>query len=319
MQPVAWLGFAVGIGLLLITGSSVIKMLLIPRNLGSAITTVVARSVQWVYRQLTARITDIPRREKILAAGAPTFLFATLVCWIICLYVAYALMLLPFTRDDPTSALRLSGSSLFTLGFATPAGPAPYGIVFAAAISGLGALEVLGPLAVVATSDEATAMARRYIHLSAGQRPAKLFTSIKKAEKWLNAQRPSPLRGDARILVVDDNQGVLREAAELLTSFGYHVIAASNGAEALALLERDQSIDLLFTDVVMPGELAGRALAAKALKMRPSLKVLFVSGYFEGSLVEKEQLETDVQFLAKPYRKKQLAQKIEEVLAAAVA
>ena len=94
---------------------------------------------------------------------------------------------------------------------------------------------------------------------------------------------------------------------------------ASNGAEALALLERDQSIDLLFTDVVMPGELAGRALAAKALKMRPSLKVLFVSGYFEGSLVEKEQLETDVQFLAKPYRKKQLAQKIEEVLAAAVA
>ena len=190
---------------------------------------------------------------------------------------------------------------------------------FAAAISGLGALEVLGPLAVVATSDEATAMARRYIHLSAGQRPAKLFTSIKKAEKWLNAQRPSPLRGDARILVVDDNQGVLREAAELLTSFGYHVIAASNGAEALALLERDQSIDLLFTDVVMPGELAGRALAAKALKMRPSLKVLFVSGYFEGSLVEKEQLETDVQFLAKPYRKKPLAQKIEEVLAAAVA
>jgi len=50
--------------------------------------------------------------------------------------------------------------------------------------------------------------------------------------------------------------------------------------------------------------------------MRPTLKVLFVSGYFEGSLVEKEQLETDVQFLAKPYRKKQLAQKIEEVLSA---
>ena len=143
MQPVAWLGFAVGIGLLLITGSSVIKMLLIPRNLGSAITTGVARSVLWVYRQLTAGITDIPRREKILAAGAPTFLFATLVCWIICLYVAYALMLLPFTRDDPTSALRLSGSSLFTLGFATPAGAAPYGIVFAAAISGLGVIALM--------------------------------------------------------------------------------------------------------------------------------------------------------------------------------
>ena len=184
---------------------------------------------------------------------------------------------------------------------------------FAAAISGLGAVELLGPLAVVATSDEATAMARRYIHLSASQRPAKLFNSIKKAEKWLDAQRPRTLRGDARILVVDDNHGVLREASELLTSLGYRVISASNGADALALLKSDD-FDLLFTDVVMPGELAGRALAAKAVEMRPSLKVLFVSGYFEGSLVEKEQLESDVQFLAKPYRKKQLAQKIEEVL-----
>ena len=94
------------------------------------------------------------------------------------------------------------------------------------------------------------------------------------------------------------------------------MISASNGADALALLRGDDAFDLLFTDVVMPGELAGRALAAKAVEMRPSLKVLFVSGYFEGSLVEKEQLETDVQFLAKPYRKKQLAQKIEEVLSA---
>jgi len=187
---------------------------------------------------------------------------------------------------------------------------------FAAAISGLGAVELLGPLAVVATSDEATAMARRYIHLSASQRPAKLFNSVKKAEKWLDAQRPRSLRGDARILVVDDNHGVLREATELLTSLGYRVISASNGADALALLKGDDGFDLLFTDVVMPGELAGRALAAKAVEMRPSLKVLFVSGYFEGSLVEKEQLESDVQFLAKPYRKKQLAQKIEEVLSA---
>jgi CheY-like chemotaxis protein len=188
---------------------------------------------------------------------------------------------------------------------------------FAAAISGLGAVETLGPLAVVATSDEATAMARRYIHLSEGQRPAKLFSSITKAQKWLNAQRPRTFHGDARILVVDDNHGVLREATELLAGFGYQVISASSGGEALALLERDDGIDLLFTDVVMPGELAGRALAAKAVEMRPGLKVLFVSGYFEGSLVEKDQLETDVQFLAKPYRKKQLAQKIEEVLSAA--
>ena len=126
-----------------------------------------------------------------------------------------------------------------------------------------------------------------------------------------------PFRGNARILVVDDNEGVLEEAVEQLTSLGYRVISASTGAEALEVLQRDDNVDLLFTDVVMPGELAGRALAAKAMEMRPGLKVLFASGYFEGALVGKGQLETDVQFLAKPYRKKELARKIEEVLSIA--
>jgi two-component SAPR family response regulator len=80
------------------------------------------------------------------------------------------------------------------------------------------------------------------------------------------------------------------------------------------MLRQDDQIDLLFTDVVMPGELAGRELAARALELRPRLKVLFSSGYFEGALVGKGQLETNVQFLPKPYRKQELAQKIEEVL-----
>ena len=131
------------------------------------------------------------------------------------------------------------------------------------------------------------------------------------------APKVVPLRGNARILVVDDNHGVLEEAVEQLASLGYGVVSASSGAEALALLERDDGVDLLFTDVVMPGELAGRALAAKAMEIRPGLKVLFASGYFEGALVGKGQLETDVQFLAKPYRKKELAEKIEKVLSTA--
>jgi PAS domain S-box-containing protein len=123
----------------------------------------------------------------------------------------------------------------------------------------------------------------------------------------------APSRGKANILVVDDNQGVLGVAVDQLTSLGYRVIAASSGAEALEMLRRDP-VDLLFTDVVMPGDLAGRTLAAKAMEIRPGLKVLFSSGYFEGALVGKGQLETDVQFLAKPYRKQELGQKIEEVL-----
>lgn len=143
MQAVAWLGFVIGLGLLLVTGSSVIKTLLIPRNLSSAIGTAVARSVLAVYRVITGRIDDVSRRERILASGAPTYLFVLLVSWIICLYVAYTLMLLPFAHDSLDFALRLSGSSLFTLGFADPAGAAPYGIVFAAAISGLGVIALM--------------------------------------------------------------------------------------------------------------------------------------------------------------------------------
>lgn len=143
MQALAWLGFAVGMTLLLLTGSSVIKTLLIPRNLSSAIGTAVSRSVRAVYRLVTRKIDDVYRRERIMASTAPTYLFVLLVCWIVCLYFAYALLLLPFTDDSVDRALRLSGSSLFTLGFATPAGAEPYGIVFAAAISGLGVIALM--------------------------------------------------------------------------------------------------------------------------------------------------------------------------------
>jgi PAS domain S-box-containing protein len=130
----------------------------------------------------------------------------------------------------------------------------------------------------------------------------------------LPAAPAAAMRGIARILVVDDNQGVLGIATDQLTSLGYSVIAATNGADALELLRQDDQIELLFTDVVMPGELAGRALAAKAMEIRPGLKVLFASGYFEDALVGKGQLAPDVQFLPKPYRKQELARKIEEVL-----
>ncbi len=143
MQALAWLGFAIGLGVLLMTGSSVIKTLLIPRNLSSAIGTMVAASVLVVYRMVTARAHEVSRRERIYASGAPTYLFALLVCWIICLYIGYTLMLLPFAHHSVDFASRLAGSSLFTLGFAAPAGAAPYGIVFAAAISGLGVIALM--------------------------------------------------------------------------------------------------------------------------------------------------------------------------------
>lgn len=126
-----------------------------------------------------------------------------------------------------------------------------------------------------------------------------------------------PPRAATKILVVDDNAGILEEAVEQLASLGYEVASASSGTEALKVLERDGDINLLFTDVVMPGSIGGRALAERAKQMRPGLKVLFASGYFEGALVGKGDLETDVKFLTKPYIKRELAKKIEETLKSA--
>lgn len=123
--------------------------------------------------------------------------------------------------------------------------------------------------------------------------------------------------GRTKILVVDDNTGILEEAVEQLTNLGYRVASASSGAEALEVLESQGDVDLLFTDVVMPGSIGGRVLAEKARQMRPGIKVIFASGYFEGALVGKGELETDVQFLTKPYIKRELAKKIEEALKSA--
>ena len=144
--------------------------------------------------------------------------------------------------------------------------------------------------------------------VEAGTRPAVTV------EPEVVATAPARPTTRARILVVDDNSGVLEEATDQLTRLGYEVVSASSGADALIVLEREE-FDLLFTDVVMPGDLAGRDLAVKASELQPGLKVLFASGYFEGALVSKGALETDVQFIAKPYRMKALAQKVEEVLA----
>ena len=121
----------------------------------------------------------------------------------------------------------------------------------------------------------------------------------------------------AKILVVEDDDLVRRVAVDQLTRLGYEVIAASSGTEALDILAGRSDIDLLFTDVVMPGGLNGGEVAEKARRLRPALKVLFASGYFEGALVRNGSIEASGQFLVKPYRKSELAEKVEEVLRAA--
>lgn len=143
MRVTAWVGFAVGLVVLLVTGSSVVKTLLIPRNVDAGLTTLVSRAVYAGYRTVTVRTGDLARREQIHATSAPVFLFALLTCWIALLYVGFALLLWPFLGGNLAAALRASGSSLFTLGFASPTGAAPEAIVFVAAASGLGAIALL--------------------------------------------------------------------------------------------------------------------------------------------------------------------------------
>lgn len=121
-----------------------------------------------------------------------------------------------------------------------------------------------------------------------------------------------------KVLVVDDDDSVRDVAVLQLKSLGYSVVTASNGPEAIEILSRVSDIDLLFTDVVMPGGLNGREVAEEARKLRPDLKVLFTSGYFEGALVRDGALEASVRLLAKPYRKRDLAEKLEEVFGSAL-
>ena len=143
MSVVRWLGFAVGLGLLLATASSVIKTLLIPRASRSAFGSALGWLVRGSFRKITARVEDLRQRERILAASGPIWLISLLVTWLLSLMLGFTLLLWPLKRGAFPAALEESGSSIFTLGFVRPSGPAPSAIVFLAAASGLALVAML--------------------------------------------------------------------------------------------------------------------------------------------------------------------------------
>ena len=89
----------------------------------------------------------------------------------------------------------------------------------------------------------------------------------------------------------------------------------ASGAEALDILARDEGIDVLFTDVMMPGGMDGGEVAEKAREIRPDIRVLFASGYFEDALVKKGNIAANTHLLVKPYRRKELAKMMSMILA----
>ncbi|WP_164549811.1 PAS domain-containing protein [Altericroceibacterium xinjiangense] len=116
------------------------------------------------------------------------------------------------------------------------------------------------------------------------------------------------------ILVVEDDDDVRAYTAECLRELGYEVIEAHDGPSALRLLDRgEQEVDLLFTDVVMPG-MTGRELADQAREKRPDLKVLYTSGYTRNAIVHGGRLDEGVEMISKPFTYATLSEKVADIL-----
>jgi signal transduction histidine kinase/CheY-like chemotaxis protein len=123
------------------------------------------------------------------------------------------------------------------------------------------------------------------------------------------------IRGGAEtVLVVEDDEPVRQLACHELRALGYRVLDAACGADALRIVEGDEPIDLLFTDVVMPGGMSGRQLADAARGVRSGLRVLYTSGYTENAIVHHGRLDPGVMLLPKPYRRADLARAVRTAL-----
>jgi CheY-like chemotaxis protein len=120
--------------------------------------------------------------------------------------------------------------------------------------------------------------------------------------------------GSETVLVVEDDEAVRRTVVDLLTELGYRVLKARDADSALSIIDSGVAIDLLFTDVVMPGALRSPELARQARLRLPDIAVLFTSGYTNNAIVHGGRLDHGLDLLSKPYSREALARKIRHVL-----
>ena len=120
--------------------------------------------------------------------------------------------------------------------------------------------------------------------------------------------------GSEAILVVEDDEAVREASVALLRNLGYTVYQAADAQAALSIIESGIALDMLFTDVVMPGAMRSPELARRARERMPHLAVLFTSGYTENAIVHAGRLDEGVQLLSKPYTNEALARKVRQVL-----
>ena len=116
------------------------------------------------------------------------------------------------------------------------------------------------------------------------------------------------------VLVIDDDPTIRMLVAELLAESGYAVIEASDGPAGLKVLNSNARIDLLITDVGLPGGLNGRQVAEAARVSRPNLKVLFITGYAENAVIGQGRLENGMFVMTKPFQMEHLAHRIREII-----
>jgi len=135
------------------------------------------------------------------------------------------------------------------------------------------------------------------------------------ARPLAEATRPAPAKRIETILVVDDEPTLRMLVAEVLEDRGYAAIACSDGTAGLKVLESGRRIDLLITDVGLPGGMNGRQLADAARRTRADLKVLFITGYAERAAVESGQLESGMQVMTKPFPMDVLAKRVTAIIA----
>ncbi len=135
------------------------------------------------------------------------------------------------------------------------------------------------------------------------------------AEDVLVEESAAAVRGGSEtILVVEDDDEVRETAVSLLSELGYRVVKARDAQSALAVVESGMPLDLIFTDVVMPGPVRSPELARKAKERLPHVGVLFTSGYTENAIVHHGRLDPGVELLSKPYTREALARKVRHVL-----
>jgi CheY-like chemotaxis protein len=130
-----------------------------------------------------------------------------------------------------------------------------------------------------------------------------------------NLRNAPVVGGNETILVVEDDLAVQATVVDMLQALGYRVLKANDGQSALTILQSGVPVDMLFTDVVMPGPVRSIEVARQAKEMFPKIEVLFTSGYTQNAIVHGGRLDQGVELISKPYRRDELARKIRQLFA----